>query len=235
MRAFSLAALAVTASLAGAAPASAALVVATYTGTATGADDLGVFGGGMFTDAAFTAVIQYDTTQGTRTTTAFGDSLAASGTNPFIEASLTIGGTTYTWAPVTSGSASVSFGSGQHQIIVDNVDVQPFGDLYTTFSRHLELVTFPVPGLSSIDSYANYSDADPGLWSNARFAATTITNPQTQEYTQTVSQFSLTASNVSVEVNGAIPEPSTWALMIVGFGSAGAMLRRRQLATSATR
>lgn len=29
---------------------------------------------------------------------------------------------------------------------------------------------------------------------------------------------------------GAVPEPTTWALMIMGFGSAGAMLRRRRAA-----
>jgi hypothetical protein len=27
---------------------------------------------------------------------------------------------------------------------------------------------------------------------------------------------------------GGVPEPASWALMIVGFGSAGAMLRRRR-------
>jgi hypothetical protein len=34
--------------------------------------------------------------------------------------------------------------------------------------------------------------------------------------------------NVSTNVGGAIPEPSTWALMILGFGAAGAGLRRRR-------
>jgi hypothetical protein len=29
---------------------------------------------------------------------------------------------------------------------------------------------------------------------------------------------------------GGVPEPATWALMIVGFGGAGAMLRRRRAA-----
>jgi hypothetical protein len=31
---------------------------------------------------------------------------------------------------------------------------------------------------------------------------------------------------------GAIPEPGAWALMIIGFGGAGAMLRRRRTSTA---
>ncbi len=34
--------------------------------------------------------------------------------------------------------------------------------------------------------------------------------------------------NVSLSI-GAVPEPATWAMMIMGFGAAGAMLRRRAL------
>jgi hypothetical protein len=32
--------------------------------------------------------------------------------------------------------------------------------------------------------------------------------------------------------SGAVPEPSAWALMILGFGSAGVMLRRRRFAAA---
>ena len=33
-----------------------------------------------------------------------------------------------------------------------------------------------------------------------------------------------------VQLGGAVPEPASWALMISGFGMAGAMLRRRKVA-----
>ena len=32
-------------------------------------------------------------------------------------------------------------------------------------------------------------------------------------------------------MNGAVPEPATWALMLIGFGAIGAAMRRRQLQT----
>ena len=36
--------------------------------------------------------------------------------------------------------------------------------------------------------------------------------------------------NVGVVTHGDVPEPASWALMIMGFGAAGAMMRRRRTA-----
>lgn len=33
-------------------------------------------------------------------------------------------------------------------------------------------------------------------------------------------------------VTGAVPEPSTWAMMLAGFGLVGALVRRRRLRTA---
>jgi len=40
-------------------------------------------------------------------------------------------------------------------------------------------------------------------------------------------------ANLIVRTDAAIPEPSTWAMMILGFGAAGALLRRRRVAMAA--
>ena len=41
---------------------------------------------------------------------------------------------------------------------------------------------------------------------------------------------SVTLTRIDVPTPGAVPEPTTWALMILGFGAAGAALRRRRFA-----
>ena len=43
------------------------------------------------------------------------------------------------------------------------------------------------------------------------------------------------ARNLSTftEVGSAVPEPATWAMMIIGFGGAGVAIRRRRYAAAA--
>jgi subtilisin-like proprotein convertase family protein len=46
---------------------------------------------------------------------------------------------------------------------------------------------------------------------------------------------SLTGWSLQIDSNGGVPEPAAWALMIVGFGLAGAALRRRSAMGDAAR
>ena len=56
------------------------------------------------------------------------------------------------------------------------------------------------------------------LWDNAKVGSISLTN--TGGYSGAVRYWSTGVA--------AVPEPGTWALMLVGFGAAGASLRRRR-------
>lgn len=62
----------------------------------------------------------------------------------------------------------------------------------------------------------------------------TMHNPG-QGQTQRVAFFDNVRLDASPIVAGAVPEPATWAMMIVGLGGAGAMLRRRRYGAACTR
>ncbi len=66
-----------------------------------------------------------------------------------------------------------------------------------------------------------------GFVSDTAFTTVTFFNPLGGGNND---QFGL--DNLTTSGGGAIPEPGTWALMIGGFGLAGAALRRRQAATA---
>ena len=54
-----------------------------------------------------------------------------------------------------------------------------------------------------------------------------------ESYTSPSSQYSLPTGNVIVaSVSGAVPEPASWALMIGGFGLAGAAMRRHKVSVA---
>lgn len=92
----------------------------------------------------------------------------------------------------------------------------------------------PVPWDITIDAFDSgnlqFSESFTGI-TNDQFFNVFATNGQTI----TSVRFTIT-SNTEVALGqlrlggiaGVIPEPTTWALMILGFGGAGAMLRRRR-------
>jgi hypothetical protein len=94
--------------------------------------------------------------------------------------------------------------------------------------------------LSFIGGSGNYSptfSAFSGIGSNAAFAASTYsfraTNAGTIKLafgTNSADNIGPLLDNVSLSI-GAVPEPATWAMMIMGFGLIGGAMRSRKAAT----
>ncbi len=175
---------------------------------------------------AFAADFRYDTTLGTghfSATENFVDGGPRSrlgGVSPFLEASLTIGGVAKTIAPDASGEAFASngepglFNGASHDALASNGDEislqfmnaanDPFGDIPATIDVPL---TF-TPGSHDFGlGFADLAGAG-GL---------------------TELQLSPTALIYSLSVSAGAPEPSTWAMMLLGFTGVGvlAACRRR--------
>lgn len=221
--------------LALAAPAAhAALVVATYTGTASGVDNLGYFGdaGTSYAGTAFTATFTYDTTLGTRSTVGGSDVLTKSGTNPFTNVSFTLGDTTFTFAQIDNASTGVQPASGYVSTSVINVDPGGTFEVPKLFAQQLNLLAAFTPLPSGIDVPVSVTGAlSSGFSPQADFREQTIIDKNTGQSIFVTSIFDLAVASYSVEVNGPIPEPATWALLIAGFAMTGTALRRRRVAT----
>ena len=210
-----LAAALVAAALAG--QAAAAVVVTTYRGTiSNGTDTTGVFGApGLLNGLSFVAIFRTDSDAPGATATFVPPltKIDGAGPTPPVTATITIKGVTY------------AFGSGYGAQFQQDNGVSEFFEHYASNDGAAVLYAggsgVGLDFLPSAD-WRTFTGADLSLVSNF-FGVMDIHvyDPVTDTYTSQA-KANLHITSVSV------PEPATWALLIVGFGALGAVLRRRR-------
>ncbi|HEY3951536.1 PEPxxWA-CTERM sorting domain-containing protein [Phenylobacterium sp.] len=101
-----------------------------------------------------------------------------------------------------------------------------------TFGGDASFGSTVIPGHDADGGYQNSEQL--GFFPAAAFSLTTN---DTYDVTLSLSGLpngdTISVENVVKYGTGAIPEPASWALMLLGFGSAGALLRRRRQAVAA--
>ncbi|QDZ09176.1 PEP-CTERM sorting domain-containing protein [Sphingomonas panacisoli] len=85
----------------------------------------------------------------------------------------------------------------------------------------------PVGSIFSFDITSVFNQAIANNWNSLgiRLQANSLTASQAW----TFQDFRLTSNNQTT--GGAVPEPATWAMMLLGFGAIGGTLRRRSVTT----
>ncbi len=119
------------------------------------------------------------------------------------------------------GTATITFAVPVHRFQFDWGSIDSYNSLKITSTGQDPLI---IPG-TNFTNPANGNQVSPGtnglftVWGTAGESFTSIT---------------LTSGKNSFEIDNlavaGVPEPGTWALMIMGFGGAGAMLRSRRKA-----
>ena len=209
----------------GAAAASASIVTVTYTGTAIGYDYLRLFlplnQPRFYVTDPFIAVYTYNTRlgllhKGSYSEYADGGSLYGR-SSPITSATLTINGHSQTVTSKTIGTAEV-FGGG-----AGIVEESAYDSSVYNYSRYLwtqvgtEFVPTDLETPFSRGSTGPYSYQSKGYFSEAG----DIFDVHITDF------LALTPDHVTVDVAAAVPEPATWSLMLLGFGSIGAITRSR--------
>lgn len=197
--------------------ASAAIVTTTYTGVITAGEDAsGLLGtvGADLSDLSYQAIITLDTSVNRETPgldgesdAVYGPGIAGNSNNPFVSVAFSVNGSPLLSMPLFDlnyGYVSVGTTIGH----TSGITAPNFWDFFAEAPGIPGSLDTPFSLSPSANSYADLalSDGSGGysLWLRGNVSSVT-------------------------SVTAGVPEPSTWALMILGFGSAGALLRRRRL------
>ncbi|WP_293452805.1 PEPxxWA-CTERM sorting domain-containing protein [Phenylobacterium sp.] len=228
---------------AAAVPASAAVMVATYTGViSSGSDTDDLFGlGGNLSGATFSASFTYDTSIFDFHTTmddgsSHYDRISGYSENtPIIAASVTINGVTdvFRLDGVTYDFARQQY---NHTPTYDYSMSQVAGYDYDPVTSGYSFYEYAYVDFYSAaetpTSLTGAFDSGPSAAaSQAQFLNYDAFNPDKGGYDNYYAFVGApTHLTVSAVDAGAVPEPGAWALMIVGFAGLGATLRRRGVA-----
>jgi len=211
----------------------ATIVTATYQGTLnSGQDWSGVFGAAQadLTGAAFTAVFVMDIDQPTRVThPGVSDTVIGGGANsPYVAASITINNITFDFGPIDNGGVQVTAGN-QSLNAFSQEDTDGVG---IDFQLSMLGRFFGAPAIPSLLDTPFSTDV--GLTQGSFFGINIFDWGTMQTVAAAHGDLAVNSVSATVSQTAAVPEPATWAMMILGFGAAGAVLRRgRTLARAA--
>lgn len=213
-------------------PVEAAIMQATWTGVVTdyGTDNAGIWGpaGGSLLGLTASAVFKYDTTIGDVFTLPGLVDRVVGGTDygqptPILDAWIEINGIQLHFAGDADGAAGV-FNSppgpvGAYNYAWTNAPGGNIAYLDATANFVSSVVDmthpFQVSFSNPFDAYAEANFYD--------------IQTNTLQYEVVIDTKTLTVERL--DAVGGVPEPASWTLMILGFGTAGAVLRRRRMAT----
>jgi hypothetical protein len=191
--------------------AGAQTITTTWTGTVTSGSDLrNYFGGGSMVGKAFTATYVFNGAAGTTVIGAGGEHSLQ---NALVSASLTINGLTYnyslpsiTYSELYADQAS-SFSTTSSMAKI-SIDAYLSNSVYDIFSAPY-----------ANESFANYSgNVSNALGNSGVFVWASGLN----------NRLNLRNTTYTISTTAAVPEPATWAMMMLGFGAVGASLRYRR-------
>jgi hypothetical protein len=202
------------------------IVTETYTGTVMGTDYAGYFGtaGSDLSNTIFTATYVFDTNHSGSIQDSNNNIKSTRGFNlnsPAISASLAINGQILTFT---------ANGIYYSQLLVQNLATSGH---FQSFAQ--------VHSLSGADLNNYIYTNDPSAPGNLSSLTTPFSYTLNTQYSYDNSnlfQYSsdnLTLLPTTVTLTDGVPEPSTWAMMILGFAGVGAMTYRRRKQTAALR